>query len=78
MATPAPTGHFPEHLQNQFAPAAAFVLRAWLAEACRANGADWSAQGLMDSLAAYVVAGMDGSELGAAPRQFPEPLQEVR
>lgn len=48
------TKHWPQHLQNELTPAAALVMQAWLTEACRANGADWSAYGLMECLAAYV------------------------
>lgn len=68
----AATDWFPEHLQNRLTPDAAELMRAWLAEACQINGRDWSAAGLMESLAAYVVAGMDDKDLGQAPRDFPE------
>ena len=70
MADPISTKHWPQELQNQLTPGAVVVMRAWLAEACQLNGADWSAQGLMDSLATYVVIGMDDKSLGAAPRYF--------
>ena len=65
------TDWFPEHLQNRLTPGAAKLMRAWLAEACRINGRDWSASGLMEGLAAYVVTGMDEKDLGQAPRDFP-------
>lgn len=70
MAIHAPTDWLPEHLQNELTPGAVALMRAWLAEACRINGTD-SAQWLLDSLAAYVVAGMEDKYLGTAPRHRP-------
>ena len=68
MADPISTKHWPQELQNQLTPGAVVVMRAWLAEACQLNGADWSAQGLMDLLTHYLVDDMDDKGLGAAPR----------
>jgi hypothetical protein len=71
MAMHAPTDWFPAHLQNELTPGAVALMRAWLAEACRINGADWPAESLMEYLAAYVVTGMDDKDLGIAPRDRP-------
>jgi hypothetical protein len=71
MALHAPTDWFPQHLQNELTPGAVALMRAWLAEACRINGADWSAESLMEALASYVVTGMDAKDLGATPRDRP-------
>jgi hypothetical protein len=76
MAIHVPTDWFPEHLQNELTPGAVALMRAWLAEACRINGTDFSAQGLLDSLAAYVAAGMEDKYLGTAPRDSP-PLEQL-
>jgi len=65
------TEYFPEYLQNELTPGVVALMRAWLAEACRINGTDWSAYGLMDSLAAYVIEGMEEKDLGLTPRNRP-------
>ena len=51
-------------------------MRAWLVEACRINGTDWSAQGLLGDLATYVLIGTDDKDLGVAPREFCMPTAE--
>lgn len=65
------TDWFPEHLQNSLTPGVVALMRAWLVDACQINGRDWSAAGLMEGLAAYVVTGMDEKDLGQATRDFP-------
>ena len=50
------TDWFPEHLQNHLTADVVALLRTWLAEACRINGAGWPEEDLFQSLVAHVVA----------------------
>lgn len=76
MAGAVSTDWFADHLQNELTPGTVALLRAWLAEACRINGSDWSASGLAESLAAYVVTTLNEDDLGQSPRDSP-PLPTV-
>lgn len=76
MTSKISTDWFPDYLQNELTPGTVALLRAWLAEACRINGSHWSASGLAESLAAYVVITLDEDDLGQAPRDEP-PLPTV-
>lgn len=50
------TDWFPDHLQNHLTSDVVALLHAWLAEACRINGADWPEEDLVQSLVAHVAA----------------------
>ena len=69
MARTISTDYFDDYLKNELTPGTVALLRAWLAEACRINGDNFSATYLAESLATYVVLSMDKEDLGKAPRE---------
>ena len=71
MARIVSTEWFPDYLKNELTPGTVALLRAWIAEACRINGDNFSATSLAEGLANYVVISMDKEDLGSAPRDSP-------
>jgi len=69
MARTISTDWFADYLKNELTPGTVVLLRAWIAEACRINGDNFSATYLAESLARYVVLSMDEEDLGKAPRE---------
>lgn len=76
MAGAVSTDWFADHLQNELTPGTVALLRAWLAEACRINGSNFSAASLAESLAACVVITLGEDDLGQAPRDTAMPTVE--
>ena len=71
MARTISTDWFDDYLKNELTPGTVVLLRAWIAEACRINGDNFSATYLVEALATYVVISMDEEDLGKAPRDSP-------
>lgn len=71
MARTISTDWFDDYLKNELTPGTVVLLRAWLAEACRINGDNFSATWLAEALANYIVISMDEEDLGKAPRDSP-------
>ena len=72
MARSISTDWFDDYLKNELTPGTVVLLRAWIAEACRINGDNFSATWLAEALATYVVISMDEADLGKAPRDSPQ------
>ena len=72
MARSISTDWFDDYLKNELTPGTVVLLRAWIAEACRINGDNFSATWLAEALATYVVISMDEEDLGKAPRDSPQ------
>ena len=68
------TDWFPDHLQNHLTSDAVALLRTWLAEACRINGADWPEEDLLLSLVAHVVA----SQRSSAKEEEEQRIDDMR
>ena len=76
MTRTVSTDWFADHLQNELTPGTVALLRAWLAEACRINGSNFSAASLAESLATYVVITLDADDLGQTPRDTALPTPD--
>lgn len=72
--TTTTTDWFPDHLQNHLTADVVALLRSWLAEACRTNGADRPEEELILSLVAHVVA----SERSSAEEEEQQRIDDMR